>query len=143
MIKRVYSCKEADKCDELLTKLISDEVGGVCALVDKFYRWGLRDSDKILLCSIENNMIVGYVYAKPQDSHFTGKSYLIDALYVEQKFRGRGLGKELMQECIKEIHEMGVSQIDVNVVSDNDIAKSLYSGLGFETYRETMHLSVE
>lgn len=143
MIRRVYSIKEADRCDEMLTKLIEDEAGGVFALVDKFYRWGLRDSNKILLCSIENNMIVGYVYAKPQDNQFTGKSYLIDALYVEPKFRGRGTGKDLMQECIKEIHEMGVTQIDVNVVSDNDIAKNLYSGLGFKTYRETMRLSAE
>lgn len=137
-IKRVYGKKDADKCDELLMKLIAEETGEINTLLNRFYRYGLADGKNILLCYVDDNKIVGYIYAKETFAYEPQREYLIDALYIEPEYRNKGLGRELMSECMKILHEMNIPNIMINVMSNNYIAKKLYSSLGFYTVRETM-----
>lgn len=59
----------------------------------------------------------------------------IFSMYVEPDFRGKGIGKALIEKAIKEASEKKtVRQIYLTVVSSNEAAKSLYQSLGFQTY---------
>lgn len=56
------------------------------------------------------------------------------AIYVSQKHRGLRIGKTLMQHIIENAKLLGLEQLHLTVVSNNNTAKKLYSSLGFCRY---------
>lgn len=53
-------------------------------------------------------------------------------LYVSNKARGRGLGKLLMEKCIKAAGEMGYNKIYLETMPELNIAVPMYEKMGFE-----------
>ena len=59
----------------------------------------------------------------------------IFSMYVEPEFRGKGVGKALIERADKSaLERKTVQQIYLTVVSSNQKAKSLYESFGFKTY---------
>ena len=57
------------------------------------------------------------------------------SMYVEPDFRGKGIGKALVERAIHSAHERKtVQQIYLTVVSSNKTAKLMYESFGFKTY---------
>ena len=50
---------------------------------------------------------------------------------VRKDFRGSGLGKTLLKHALKELHLRGVRWVTLEVRRSNQVARSLYEGLGF------------
>ena len=46
----------------------------------------------------------------------------------------KGIGKKMMHECIKWCEEKGVEQLELEVVTQNNRAVSMYENLGFQIY---------
>lgn len=66
-------------------------------------------------------------------STFNVKSYLyIHDIVVLNEFRGKGIGKALMQKLIEISKERKYCKITLEVREDNPTAQSLYKSLGFE-----------
>ena len=53
---------------------------------------------------------------------------------VLKEYWGLGLGKALTQACIECAKEAGYSQLELNVVAENERAVNLYRNLGFEEF---------
>ena len=53
-------------------------------------------------------------------------------LYVRPQFRGRGLGRALLEKIIALAHERGYCKVTLEVREDNIAAQKLYQSLGFE-----------
>lgn len=51
-----------------------------------------------------------------------------------QKFTGIGLGRILMEKALNRAKELGYTQMELTVVSENERAQKLYKSLGFEEY---------
>ena len=73
MIIKVLDEYKADKCDELLTKLIQDERQydsyiNENFIVKDYFKNIIKDKNNILLCYEENENIVGYTYFKYQNN---------------------------------------------------------------------------
>ena len=67
----------------------------------------------------------------PKTRH-KGKLY---GMYVSAGFRGRGIGRGLLEELIKEARKLeGLEQITLAVVQDNEQAKALYTTAGFTVF---------
>jgi ribosomal protein S18 acetylase RimI-like enzyme len=58
------------------------------------------------------------------------RCYLYD-IEIDERFRGRGLGRRAMQLLEEEARTVGLPGIDLNVWGGNDVARSLYRSLGF------------
>jgi ribosomal protein S18 acetylase RimI-like enzyme len=58
------------------------------------------------------------------------RCYLYD-IEIDERFRGRGLGRRAMKLLEQEARSAGLPGIDLNVWGDNDVARSLYRSLGF------------
>jgi ribosomal protein S18 acetylase RimI-like enzyme len=58
------------------------------------------------------------------------RCYLYD-IEIDERFRGRGLGRRAMQLLEQEAHSAGLPGIDLNVWGGNEVARSLYRSLGF------------
>jgi len=58
-------------------------------------------------------------------------SYFLDALCVEEKYRHRGIGKELVRRTIHKAAHEGFPSVSLIVFSDNERALRLYRKIGF------------
>lgn len=66
-------------------------------------------------------------------STFKVKPYInIHDIVIDREFRGKGLGRRLMQEIIDIANERGYCKVTLEVREDNVAAQLLYRSLGFE-----------
>jgi ribosomal protein S18 acetylase RimI-like enzyme len=65
-----------------------------------------------------------------------GRTSRIAALGLAPALRGRGLGREAMQQAIVQARERGDERLVLEVISTNEAALALYDGLGFERVRK-------
>ena len=142
-IKQVTNVVDADRCDELLTKLIQDERQYNDTIDDNYivtnhFNKMLDDENIIILAYYINKTIVGYILIRKMANN----TCLLDGLYVEKEYRNKGIGKSLLTEAISRIKNMNIKYIDINVMYNNIIAKHIYEKLGFVEYEIKMRKSI-
>lgn len=54
------------------------------------------------------------------------------AFVILKDYCNLGIGGKMMEECIKWCKQMGVAQIELDVVKNNEQALKMYQGFGFE-----------
>lgn len=142
-IKQVTNVVDADRCDELLTKLIHDErqyndtIDDNYIVINHFNKM-LDDENIIILGYYINKIIVGYILIR----RMANNTCLLDGLYVEKEYRNKGIGKSLLTEAISRIKNMNIKYVDINVMYNNKITKHIYEKLGFVGYEIKMRKSI-
>lgn len=63
----------------------------------------------------------------------------IHDLIVLDTYRGKGLGKAMLQKLFQIASERGYCKVNLEVREDNSRAKTLYAGLGFAECEPPMH----
>ncbi len=72
-------------------------------------------------------------------STFTAMDVInIHDICILKEFRGLGLGREIMDEIIEVAKELQCSKVTLEVREDNEVAKNLYSSLGFRDSHPVM-----
>ncbi len=109
--------------------------------VEQGYRWfldsQLGEAGVLLLVAEVDGAIAGYVYGALEERNW---ALLLDAhgaihdVFVDQRFRRRGVAKRLMQVAIDRL-EAQAEQVVLSSASPNLEAQSLFRSLGF---RDTM-----
>jgi len=143
IIKKVSEVLEANKCDELLNKLILDERKyndniDSDFIVKDFYKNYIDNNKTNLLIAVENSNIIGYIFTKIIEVESEKKSAKIDALYIEEDYRNKGIATKLIEKSINWIKDNSIDNITINVMYQNEVAKKLYYKLGFENYSITL-----
>lgn len=59
-------------------------------------------------------------------------------LYLSDKLRGKGIGKELMQKCINDAMSLGYSEVYLETLPELSSAIGLYKHLGFEVLKSPL-----
>lgn len=72
-----------------------------------------------------------------------GHYALVSDLVVRERFRGRGLGTELLREAERYAVAADAREIRVGVLSENRAAAQLYRRAGFRPYLETLTKRLE
>lgn len=150
MIIRKASKEDAKELNWLLTLLIRDEKQYDDTIDENFvvtnmYENYIDDQNRCIKVAEENNKIVGYIYGyfKESDPTSINKMAVLDALYIDENFRKKGIANHLINEfkewCIKN----NVDTIEVGVCSQNTKAKQLYNKHDFITTREIMIFEVK
>lgn len=139
MLVRVLDDERAKKCDNLLTKLIHDEKQYDDSIdknyvVKDYFINVIKDKNNILICDEEKDVLKGYIYLKYIDND-NGKGYLIDGLYVEEKYRNRGIASNLIERALTMVKDEKIDYIDINVMANNMDAINLYKRFGFSEFR--------
>ena len=109
-------------------KLASDVVATEAGLAQTLF--GERPAAEVLLAEVDGRA-VGLALFFQNYSTFLGKPgiYLED-LFVEPAFRGRGLGKQLLQAIAKLAIERGCGRFEWAVLDWNEPAIGFYKSLG-------------
>jgi len=99
-----------------------------------------KNQRKIFYVIKNRDKVAGYCayYLKPEFS-FKGlrKKSVIYSIATDKDFRGKGYGKKLLEESIKEMKLNGIYSILLYVKVNNTSAIKLYEKMGFQIVRRT------
>ena len=142
IIECVNNIDDALRCNELLEKLIRSE---------SKYNYNIRQNYKVknwfenfyneksnaIFVAKENEVIIGYVYIQiisTESGPMVDKEALIDGLYINSEYRGKGIAKKLMNTAEEWAKTNGVKFLYVNVLEENSVANELYKKLNFDNF---------
>lgn len=130
-------CKE-DK--ETFAKMVKSLYSGEAVLypisddnIDKTFKEVISGSPYVKAYIIESdNEIAGYALISLTYSNEAGGIVvIIDELYIDDKYRGKGLGTELLK-FIEEKYSNKVKRYRLEVSNENEAAEKLYRRIGYE-----------
>ena len=68
------------------------------------------------------------------DLEFGGNEGIVTELYVENRSRGSGLGRKLIDAARAFCHKSGIGTVELQVSKDNRRARAFYKALGFREF---------
>jgi ribosomal protein S18 acetylase RimI-like enzyme len=107
---------------EAVVKLLDDEIESditwfaSCIALEKQQR---------LYVAEENTKIVGFVASHLQDDTIV----VIDLVLIDERYRGKGIGRKLMQSCIQTFPQASMCMLVV--LANNEAAQAAYKKMGF------------
>lgn len=126
--------KHYNKITEILKELINEHrLENTLKNLSEY----LKDNKAILKGHVIDNELSSIIWAHKRN-FFSEERFHISYILVVDEHRGKGLANELIAEIIKEAKKFGISKIDLNVSSDNEIALSVYKKLGFTSEKILM-----
>ena len=99
----------------------------------------------IFVCTDDTGLIMGYAFCMDKTypgNHSTNpdKMLYIDDLCVDEKFRGKHVGRILCEYVKEYAKEKGYQRITLNVWEFNTDARAFYDALGFEPLKTVMEM---
>ena len=141
---RSANLNDSLQLDNLLTKLVEDEkinydkyinIGKINGLYQTLL---INNNTHAFVCE-KNNKIIGYIYCYVNNESIG----IIDALYIEEEYRGLGIATKLIELTINWLkNEKLVELIEISVMDKNKLAKKLYKKLGFQKFKETLRIEI-
>jgi len=112
------------------------------AINDSYVAWLLSDCDRQqgqLIVAELARRVVGYaaVFARVPNESRDEIDYayaLIQDLAVAEKYRGRGIGRQLLKSCEAYARNAGASWLRIAALADNSGARALYENFGFSPH---------
>lgn len=93
-----------------------------------------------ILIALVDNKIVGYLAYRIKENHT--KKLDVDQLVVLEQYRGKGLGKKLMDEVKNIALNNNCDRIELNCWLFNENALAMYEHIGFERQRIIYELNL-
>ena len=90
---------------------------------------------------LEDESIVGYLSYKIKEKHT--KKLDVDQLVILEQYRGKGLGKKLMDEAKKIAIDNGCDRIELNCWMFNENALAMYEHIGYNRQRIIYEMPLE
>ncbi|UKB83409.1 GNAT family N-acetyltransferase [Chryseobacterium sp. MEBOG06] len=104
----------------------------------------IKSPDAILIVAEEDNEIVGSGYAlikKPEKDYNNFENYAyLGFMYVKPEYRGKGINKVITDELVGWSKSKGISEVRLDVYTQNESAIKAYEKAGFEPLLLTMRL---
>lgn len=133
---RTANKKDIDSIYNLLKELyetIEDKSGlDIEKAYEKLEFFISNDNNLTFVAECEGN-IVGFisVFIRKTILH-TLPSALIEELVVDKNYRGKGIGKRLIEAVIKKCEELNIGEIEVSTEITNINAREFYKSMGFK-----------
>ena len=104
---------------------------------EKFLTERLQNKDSEIFVAENDGKLVGFVQLYPLFSSTRMKRYwLLNDLYVNENFRGKGFSKQLIFEAQEMAKISDACGILLETGKSNEIGNQLYPSCGFEIYDE-------
>lgn len=87
----------------------------------------LKRNPKTNFIAIEDGRIVGTILC----GHDGRRAYIYHTA-VEEKYRGRGIGKELVNSVLNSLSKEGINKVALVVFSNNEKGNEFWSSIGWE-----------
>ena len=100
----------------------------------QFLQEKTNSSDEIEIIAIIDGKVAGTAGIEAVGRKYKLRHRAELGISVLKEYWGLGLGKALTKACIQCAKEAGYTQVELNVVAENEAAISLYQSLGFEEF---------
>jgi len=109
-----------------------------------YWKEKLTDKNNLFAFAKDENKIIGFMSLTLGEEKETDETAVIHGAYVNEKYRGQGIGKSLLIFLIEEVKKnKKIKLLKLWVKDTQTIAKNLYESMGFEfTIRAGEHTSV-
>ena len=110
----------------------------------KAFREIEEDPNNELIVAELDGEIVGTLQLTftPSLSHQGSKRCTVESVRVDEKHRGNGIGREMMQWAIERAKEKGCSSMQLTTHNDRSDAHRFYESLGFSSTHTGMKLKL-
>lgn len=88
-------------------------------------------SDAVQFMAVDEGRVVGWADIFPSWAHAVAHCGSV-GMGVLPDYRGRGIGRRLLEACIAKAWTRGITRIELEVRADNARAIRLYDALGFQ-----------
>ncbi len=110
-----------------------------CIYKKRDFKKLVKSKERILLCAEEKGKLIAVSNTKICTSGMTEmKMAFMDAIFVEDEFREKGIGKKLFFETERLAKEWGAKRLDLTVWEFNKTALSFYKSLGMQIQNYTL-----
>ena len=84
-----------------------------------------------------NNTIIGFVSFEPKKDRFKRaiSAGIIHNLYVRERYRDQGIGSRLLVRAEEELSQLGVDQIRLEILQENEAAEAFYRNRSYQPHR--------
>jgi ribosomal-protein-alanine N-acetyltransferase len=115
------------KEQDLSTIVEIENVSMSCPWSLKSFQEAVTSDHAFIMVAESEGQIAGYsvFYLTPPESE-------LPDIVVDEKYRGQGLGRLLMEKSIQELESRGVDTVFLEVRVSNTPARALYEHIGFE-----------
>ncbi|WP_411812347.1 GNAT family N-acetyltransferase [Chryseobacterium scophthalmum] len=104
---------------------------------ENFLKQRIENKDSEIFVAESEGKLTGFVQLYPLFSSTRMKRYwLLNDLYVNENYRGKGFSKKLIEEAKQLAISTDASGILLETGKSNDIGNQLYPSCGFEIYDE-------
>lgn len=103
---------------------------------------GLQSKDHYIYSLFDGDQKVGMIWLKANVDR-PGKDGFIFDVIVDDQFRGKGYGKQIMALIEEKARELGLKSIGLHVFGYNTVAKHLYDSVGYEVTSYNMIKKLE
>ena len=86
----------------------------------------------VLVLALVDGEYAGCVALRPIDDVDYANAAEMKRLYVRPMFRGFGLGRSLTEALLDRARELGYASVLLDTLDDMEVARALYTDLGFE-----------
>ena len=124
--------KTHDETDYLLS--YSDENSFTPEEESQFLEEKTKSDNEIEIVALVDGKVAGTAGIEAVGSKYKLKHRAEFGISILKEYWGLGLGKALTRACIECAREAGYKQLELNVVSDNEKALSMYKNLGFKEF---------
>ncbi|MBR4358265.1 MAG: N-acetyltransferase [Butyrivibrio sp.] len=100
----------------------------------EFLKEKTESPNEIEIVAVVDGVVAGTAGIEAVGSKYKLKHRAELGIAILKEYWGLGLGKALMEACIECAKEAGYTQLELNVVAENERAVSLYKKMGFVEY---------
>jgi len=98
----------------------------------------MKENESVIFVDDQNGTLTGFTQLYPQfSSTRMQRSWLLNDLYVQPSFRGRGISKKLIEAAKQLARETNAAGLLLETEKTNVTGNQLYPSTGFVLYNET------
>jgi ribosomal protein S18 acetylase RimI-like enzyme len=99
--------------------------------VESLLPQGLQTKDNYIYSLFDGGHKVGMIWMKAEMNRPVKGGFIFDVI-VDERFRGKGYGKQVMALIEEKARELELKSIGLHVFAHNTVAKNLYESIGYE-----------
>ncbi len=92
---------------------------------------GLQTKDHYFNTLYDGDEAVGLIWLRAEMDRPRTSGFIFD-VQIEEKFRGKGYGKQVMLLIEEKARELGLKSIGLHVFASNRVARNLYESIRYE-----------
>ena len=105
------------------------------------------DEDSVFIAESDDGKVVGYAfgwvrYIRGHSTYFDRNEFYVDDVCVHSDYRRNGIGRALMEACMRAAKENNCYNMELGVYSFNKEAIALYESIGMKERSKRMEIII-